>query len=139
MLGRSISDPACVESQAGWAAGLNLFPAQTTLMPTKQTRAVSATTPGGTLFGGYEIHVGVTALDAPNHVPFATLEDGTADGARADRVLGTYLHGAFEHPMVCAEVFGIEAPSAGSKAADYRRLGQWFETHGRHLDRLGFF
>jgi adenosylcobyric acid synthase len=139
MLGRRISDPACVESQAGWAPGLNLLPALTTLMPTKQTRAVSATTSGGTAFGGYEIHVGVTVLDAPNYVPFATLEDGTADGARADRVLGTYLHGAFEHPQVCAEVFGIEAPSAGPKAAEYRRLGQWFETHGRHLDRLGFF
>jgi len=139
MLGRSISDPTGVESQIGSAAGLGLFPAQTTLMPTKRTRAVAATTPGGVTFGGYEIHVGVTMFDAANEAPFAILADGNADGARGGRVLGTYLHGAFEHPQVCAEIFGIDAPPAAPKAAEYRRLGEWFETHGRHLDRLGFF
>jgi hypothetical protein len=51
--------------------------------------------------------------------------------------MGTYLHGALEHPEVCAEVFGIDAPSALSKAAHYQGLAAWFEQHARHLDRLG--
>ena len=64
-------------------------------------------------FGGYEIHVGVTAADAAvSAAPFATLEDGTTDGFRGDRVIGTYLHGALESAEVCAEVFGVADAAA---------------------------
>ena len=59
------------------------------------------------------------------------------DGACGGRVIGTYLHGAFEHPEVCAEIFGIAAPPARSKAGQYQRLGEWFGQYGRHLDQLG--
>jgi hypothetical protein len=69
-------------------------------------------------------------------LPFATLEDGLADGAVVPGVLGTYLHGALEHPGVCAEIFGIDAPIAASKAHEYERLADWFEGYGRHLDEL---
>jgi adenosylcobyric acid synthase len=138
MLGQAIHDPAGMESSAGTAEGLGLLPAVTVLSREKQTRAVTATTPGGVQFGGYEIHLGVTTL-APDseHAPFAQLTDGGNDGVRGTRVLGTYLHGAFEHPEVCAEVFGIDAPSVRSKAAHYQGLAAWFEQHARHLDRLG--
>jgi cobyric acid synthase len=104
----------------------------------KHTRAVTATTSGGVEFAGYEIHLGVTTLDTPNaYLPFARLRDGRIDGVRGTGVIGTYLHGAFEHPDVCAEVFGIEAPRAASKSDQYQRLASWFETHARHLDCLG--
>jgi adenosylcobyric acid synthase len=138
MLGRTIGDPDGMESSAGEAAGLGLLPAVTHLAREKQTRAVIATTPGGTRFGGYEIHLGHTTLD-PNSqaVPFARLDDGGVDGARGAGVLGTYLHGALEHPEVCAELFGIAAPSVRSKSDQYQRLADWFEQHGRHLDQLG--
>ena len=53
-------------------------------------------------------------------------------------VIGTYLHGALESAGVCAEIFGVELPEARGKAADYLRLAQWLEQHGRQLERLGF-
>ncbi len=127
-----------MESSVAEANGLGLLPAVTDLAREKRTQAVAAATPGGVRFGGYEIHLGVTTLDRPNGVaPFAWLNDGGIDGVRAAGVIGTYLHGAFEHPDVCAEVFGIGAPSAMSKDGQYRRLAAWFEQHGRHLDQLG--
>jgi adenosylcobyric acid synthase len=139
MLGRVVRDPDGVESPASSAAGLGLLPADTTMMPMKRTRAVSATTTGsGVAFGGYEIHMGVTTSDPDPQVrPFATLDDGSQDGACRMNVIGTYLHGALEHPAVCAEVFGIPPPPGVSKTAEYARLGTWFEEHRRHLDRLG--
>jgi adenosylcobyric acid synthase len=138
MLGSAIHDPAGIESSAGTAAGLGLLSAVTVLSHEKQTRAVTATTPGGVQFGGYEIHLGVTTLASGSGcTPFATLTDGGDDGVRASGVIGTYLHGALEHPEVCAEVFGIDAPSVLSKAAHYQGLAAWFERHARHVDRLG--
>jgi adenosylcobyric acid synthase len=139
MLGRTIRDPDGMESSVAEAHGLGLLPAVTALSREKRTRAVSATTAGGIRFGGYEIHLGVTTFDSGVHAPpFARLSDGSTDGIRCPGVIGTYLHGAFEHPDVCAEVFGIAAPSAALKAAHYQRLGAWFAQHARHLDRLGF-
>jgi adenosylcobyric acid synthase len=138
MLGRTIHDPFGMESSAGSAEGLGLLPAVTLLSSEKQTQAVTATTPGGVQFGGYEIHLGVTTLDRrDDFTPFARLDAGGVDGVRAPGVIGTYLHGAFEHPDVCAEVFGIGAPSGTSKAAHYERLATWFEQHVRHRDQLG--
>ena len=144
MLGRTIQDPDGMESSAGEAQGLGLLPAVTHLAREKQARAVTATTPGGVRFGGYEIHLGVTTLDRSDDVmPFARLAgDGPGgvdgvDGVRRGGVTGTYLHGAFENPDVCAEVFGIDAPSAMPKCGHYQRLAAWFEQHARHLDQLG--
>lgn len=139
MLGKSVHDPDGVESNLSAAEGLALLPVTTTLTNEKRTRAVSAKTRGGVVFGGYEIHMGVTvAEEGQTSAPFATLEDGEYDGACRAGVVGTYLHGALEHSEVCAEVFGIPMPSAVSKASEYARLAAWFEQHGRHLDCLGF-
>jgi adenosylcobyric acid synthase len=137
MLGRTICDPAGMESSARIAEGLGLLQATTSLSRAKQTRAVSATTPGRVRFGGYEIHLGITTHDCSDVTPFAFLGDGAVDGARGAGVIGTYLHGAFEHPDVCAEVFGIAAPSVISKVVHYERLAAWFEQHVRHFDQLG--
>ncbi len=138
MMGRAFHDPHNMESSVRWAEGLGLLPAVTCLTRDKQTRVVTATTTGGVEFAGYEIHLGVTTLDTPTgYPPFARLRDGRAEGVRCAGVIGTYLHGAFEHPDVCAEVFGIEAPKAASKSDQYQRLACWFETHARHLDCLG--
>ena len=139
MLGRRIDDPTGIESDLGSAVGLGLVASTTTLTREKQTRAVRASTPGGVTFEGYEIHVGVTVADAAEPArPFATFEDGTPDGFRGDRVMGTYLHGALESAEVCAEVFGMTMPPLADKAVHYQQLALWFEQHGRHLDRLGF-
>jgi adenosylcobyric acid synthase len=138
MLGRAICDPAGMESTTGRADGLGLLPVTTELMQDKRTRAVAATTSGGVPFGAYEIHLGVTRVDDDARLtPFARLDDGGDDGIRSGRVIGTYLHGALEHPGVCAEIFGIDAPAAARKSDDYHRLAQWFGQHARHLDELG--
>jgi adenosylcobyric acid synthase len=138
MLGRTIVDPGGIESPDREAAGLGLLPGVTTLSREKRTRTVVATSRRGLTFGGYEIHLGVTALDETSGTaPFAVLDDGSSDGACATGIIGTYLHGAFENPGVCAEVFGIDAPVAMSKAREYQRLAAWFEQHARHLDHLG--
>lgn len=138
MLGRSITDPAGVESRLGRAIGLGLLPADTTLTPEKTTRVVTATTRGGARCGAYEIHLGVTTVDLQSGLmPFARLEDGGADGACAKGVIGTYLHGAFEHADVCTEVFGVPMREVVSKSSHYEQLGEWFGHHGRSLERLG--
>jgi adenosylcobyric acid synthase len=137
MLGRQIDDPTGIESDLQSAPGLGLIPSKTTLTREKKTRAVRASLPSGVTFGGYEIHLGVT--DAPaDALPFALLEDGTTDGSRGERVIGTYLHGAFESADVCEEVFGIALPRHADKPEHYQQLALWFERHGRHLGRLGF-
>jgi adenosylcobyric acid synthase len=86
MLGRSIRS-AGVESQAGWAAGLNPFPAQTTLMPTSRLGGVGDDSAGRLLAATRFMPASRRSMRRTT--PFATLEDGTADGARANRVLGT--------------------------------------------------
>ena len=137
MLGRTIHDPDAMESRSGSVEGLGLLPATTSLNREKRTKAVKATTPRGMAFDGYEIHLGITTLDRnADFAHFARLDDGSVEGVRGAGVIGTYLHGAFEHPGVCAEVFGIEAPSAISKTAHYARLAAWFEQHVRHHERL---
>jgi adenosylcobyric acid synthase len=138
MLGRSVRDPLGVESSAGVVDGLGLLPVETELTREKRTRAVTARTRGGVQFGGYEIHVGRTMVDGEHgSLAFASLDDGTMDGICMDGVIGTYLHGAFEHTDVCREVFGVTPPSVPEKADHYRRLGAWFERHGRSLEELG--
>jgi adenosylcobyric acid synthase len=133
MLGTRIDDPGAVEASGGSAAGLGLLPVSTVLAADKVTRVVHATTPGGATCQAYEIHMGVTTV-ADGAAPFATLDDGTRDGARGVRAIGTYLHGAFEDAAVCAEVFGV-TPAAEPSAADhYAGLARWFGEHAEHLD-----
>ena len=55
--------------------------------------------------------------------PFAVLDDGSRDGARGARVIGTYLHGAFEDAAVCAEVFGVPVAPAGGEGRRARGPG----------------
>jgi adenosylcobyric acid synthase len=131
MLGETIADPLAVEAGGGSAAGLGLLPAATILADTKITRAIRATSPGGVLFPAYEIHMGVTTLRAPLP-PFARLADGSGEGARGDRVLGTYLHGALEDPGVCAELLGVPVTAPRSKADEHAALARWFAEHVEH-------
>jgi adenosylcobyric acid synthase len=134
MLGRRIEDPARVESPEATAEGLGLLPAKTVMQPAKTTAVRTAWSRGGVRFSAYEIHMGETTVD-PTVQPFARLDDGRADGACASGIVGTYLHGAFEDPEVCAETFGVDV-AAVSKADHYRQLAEWFSTHASSLDFL---
>ena len=131
MLGEEIRDPDGLESTPGTARGLGFLPAITVLMREKQTRRRRATIAGRTEFPAYEIHVGVTTCSAPLP-PFARLDDGRPEGVWANRVVGTYLHGALEDAGVCAELFGVEVARAVSKDTEYEGLAGWF---GRYAER----
>jgi adenosylcobyric acid synthase len=129
MLGDAIQDPEGVESFAGDSVrGLGLLRADTVLWPDKTTSVVAAATPAGTQFSAYEIHAGVTMVMTEAE-PFATLEDGTPEGVRGRRVIGTYLHGALENAAVCSEIFGIDVTPAPTKESEYRRLADWFDRY----------
>jgi adenosylcobyric acid synthase len=136
MLGRSTHDPLGVESDVRSAQGLGLLPCRTTLTAEKTTVVRHGTTTTGIPVSGYEIHMGTTAIEGALPV-FARFSDGSEDGVRLPRVIGTYLHGAFEHPDVCADVFGIAPAQHPDKAAQYDRLADWFEEHVRQPSVLG--
>src|SRR5262249_23645064 len=137
MLGQRVADPAGIESATSCVEGLSLVPVETVLTAHKRTEAVEATTSGGTSFGAYAIHAGRTSVVGSTSVePFATLSDGTRDGVRGNRVIGTYLHGAFESVAICEEIFGV-CPFEDLKTSSYERLADWFDAHVRHVDQWG--
>ena len=107
MLGRSVSDPHGLEGKPGMSEGLGLFDIDTVLAPEKRLAQVS----GYCAFGapearveGYEIHMGVSAGAALQSPAF--LIDGRKEGAVSQdgQVLGSYLHGLFDHPDACREL-----------------------------------
>ena len=132
MLGEAITDPYAMESDCLETTGLGLLPGRTTMRREKTTRVVRASTPGGHKFSAYEIHLGETTMPRDS-VPFAVLEDGTRDGIRRDRIVGTYLHGAFEDPAVLAEL-GITPPLCEDQS--YDRLADWFGQHAPAFEDL---
>ncbi len=100
MLGEQINDPDGIEGKPGSQTGLGLLEIRTTLAPEKQLKNVSGNlTLQQAAVTGYEIHAGTTTGCALQS-PFATLQDGSLDGAiSADgQIIGSYLHGLFDHP-----------------------------------------
>ena len=104
MLGQVVSDPHGVEGEPGDTAGLGLLDITTELTAEKRLEQVTGTC----LFGqsqasvsGYEIHMGITY--ASNETLPVFHIQGTDEGARSpdDLILGTYLHGLFDHPDAC--------------------------------------
>ena len=130
MLGDEILDPAHVESSAEKVRGLGFIRATTRLMSPKTTRLVAARTPSGIPFRGYEIHMGISTVDDGGR-PFALLENGARDGVRLPRLIGTYLHGAFENKDVLAEILpqGLGPTLPDSADRQYDRMADWFEQN----------
>ena len=114
MLGTQVSDLHAVEDIAGVSDGLGLLDMTTNLEQHKQLRQVRGTLSlTGDNIEGYEIHCGVSSGTALNS-PVATMDDGRTDGAISadNQVLGTYLHGLFDHPDSSAALLawaGLEA------------------------------
>ena len=106
MLGRSLSDPENAES-GGTAEGLGLLPCETVFTGKKTRTRRQAVCDAGPFAGarleGYEIHMGRTRSAA---APFCIMEDGTEDGAVAENVFGTYLHGLFDSGELVGRVAG---------------------------------
>ncbi|MCH4072217.1 cobyric acid synthase [Pseudoramibacter sp.] len=107
IIGKTISDPYHVESQADQIEGLGLLDIDTELEETKTTTQETGTMLNGFLdidpknkkVRGYEIHMGKSEPRNAETKPFARLADGRLDGAvSADKtVVGTYLHGIFDN------------------------------------------
>ncbi len=134
MMGERIEDPLAMESGRGGADGLGLLRGHTTLAAEKVTRCMSAVTPSGVDFSAYEIHLGYTTRPHDAE-PFAVLEDGTKDGIRAERLAGTYLHGALENAQVLGELLDRAILPAPSRESTYEALADWFEAN---VDRKRF-
>jgi adenosylcobyric acid synthase len=103
MLGREVLDPHGVEGESGATTGLGLLELRTELTTEKRLAQVT----GRCAFAdaevaGYEIHMGVSS-GAALGVPAFRI-DGRDEGARSedDQILGSYLHGMFDHPQACA-------------------------------------
>ena len=126
MMGAMIRDPDG-ESGAGSAVGLGLLAADTVMLKEKTTRIRRATIQGISC-DGYEIHMGRTVLRTP-YLPFAQLDDGSADGVVGPGVIGTYLHGALEDVAVCSALFRADVRAQAAGAARYDALADWFERH----------
>ncbi|MGJ8513330.1 cobyric acid synthase [Carnimonas bestiolae] len=133
MLGNTIDDSEGVEDDAGSSEGFSLLAMTTRLTPEKQLRRVY----GKCLLGetdaeleGYEIHLGSSAISDENNAPFL-LDEGRPEGllSQDGQVLGTYLHGIFDHPQALAALLawaGLESPAP----FDYRAVRE------QQIDRL---
>ncbi|WP_306394341.1 cobyric acid synthase [Telluria beijingensis] len=104
MLGRTVCDPHGVEGAPGVSAGLGLLEIETELTREKRLTRVEgecAFSENGGMVSGYEIHMGVSHGAAMKAPAFSIA--GRAEGAVSDdgQILGTYLHGLFDHPEAC--------------------------------------
>ena len=106
MLGAMVHDPDGAEGPAGSTAGLGFLPLDTVMQPDKRLAQVHGQcvfpgAPEGARVQGYEIHLGVSTGAALSRPAFSI--DDRAEGAVSDddAVLGTYLHGVFDHPDAC--------------------------------------
>ncbi len=98
ILGRAIHDPDGIEGRAGSTDGLKLLNMETTLKQEKRlTRRCGRLNIDNATVEGYEIHTGITH-GAATDTPLICFEEGQ-DGAISDdrQLLGTYLHGLFDH------------------------------------------
>jgi adenosylcobyric acid synthase len=115
--------------------GLGLLPVHTIMREEKTVRPVGAVTRSGIPFSAYEIHMGETPRPAGLQ-PFAMLSDGTPEGVRMGRVIGTYLHGAFESAAVLSELLGQAIPEPPPKQKNYDLLADWFDRNQRNFQEL---
>lgn len=137
MLGKAVHDPDGLEGAAGSTVGLGLLDMETTLMPEKQLRRVRGELMlERAIIEGYEIHQGISGGAALAR-PLVQMES-VSDGAISEdgHVIGTYLHGLFDHPDACAALLRW-AGLADAEVVDYRRhredqldrLAQAIEAH----------
>ena len=148
MLGRSIYDPAGVESSLQSIDGLGLLNISTVMAEVKQT--TQATLPladlGGILAGtcglvleGYEIHMGKTNFN-DGVSPLADEEVCQAMGAASldGQIFGSYLHGFFDNlEFTCKFLNNLAAAKGLSHTFDGKlQASTYQELKEKEYDRL---
>lgn len=136
MLGQQIIDPDGQEGEQGHSLGLGYLSITTTLQPHKQLHQVQGTlmlNGQQAMVKGYEIHQGISTPDqtAEQPTPLITLDDGRFDGMlSADgQILGTYLHGVFDHPDALTLILNWAGCQAQATCSADQQLDQ-------EIDRL---
>ena len=134
MLGRSVHDPHGVEGAPGVSPGLGLLDIETELTREKRLTRVEGVCAfsgqdAGDRVHGYEIHMGVSHGAQMSKPAFEI--DGRGEGAVSEdgQILGTYLHGLFDHPEACSALLKW----AGSRSEHIVDTGQLREAS---LDRI---
>ncbi|MFA6178034.1 MAG: cobyric acid synthase [Candidatus Methylopumilus sp.] len=123
MLGQMIHDPHAQEGEAGSSAGFGWLAMETTIETEKRLARVHGKMAfADATITGYEIHMGVShgdALDNP-----ALYIDGKPEGATSadGLIVGTYLHGIFDHPESTAAWIKWAGKDTISEPYDYFAL-----------------
>lgn len=135
MLGETISDPEGVEG-GGAMRGMGLLPMETVFAGEKTRTRVSGTFDrldgilaplSGETLEGYEIHMGRTTLGKECR-PLAKIEDHVRgaekgktwyDGAYAENIYGTYVHGVFDRENVAKAVVTALGAAKGLDMSDF--------------------
>ena len=134
MLGESIGDPYCMESNSSEVSGLGLLPIRTVLQREKTTRVVQATTRSGHAFSAYEIHLGETTVLCSDPGAFRPARRRYPGWSSVPtECIGTYLHGALEDTEVLAELGIIAAPAP---LMPFSSLANWFAPYGKVFEEL---
>lgn len=120
MLGREVCDPDRIEGEIERLPGLGLLPVTTRIGGDKVTRQASFRLAGDDRpCRGYEIHMGRTERTVPDAEPLAVLDDGTPEGCRAGRVMGTYLHGILDNAPFIERLLEPFAERLAGEPFDY--------------------
>ncbi|MCE7519094.1 cobyric acid synthase [Vreelandella titanicae] len=137
MLGEWVDDPDGLEGKPVKVAGLGLLPLTTRMLAGKQLRNVRGVTVAeGVTVTGYEIHNGVSEGQALN-VPLFDIE-GRPEGAVSEdgQIIGTYLHGLFDHPEACQALLkqlglvnGEQSDYQAHRERELDRLADMLEAH----------
>ncbi|MBE0404561.1 cobyric acid synthase [Halomonas citrativorans] len=137
MLGEWVDDPDGLEGQPGKVAGLGLLSLTTRMVPGKQLRNVSGVLVGETAtVTGYEIHNGISEGSALSRPLFDI--NGRPEGSVSDdgQIIGTYLHGLFDHPEACHGLLkqlgltdGEQSDYQAHRERELDRLADMLEAH----------
>lgn len=101
MMGRTISDPDGVEGESRCVEGLGLLPVDTILTQSKTLKRSQVSLPDHPeILDGYEIHMGITTLDA-TATPLFCRPNGSGEGCRnSELIWGTYMHGILDNASI---------------------------------------
>ena len=148
LLGRQILDPDRVESSTATLEGLGLLDVVTSFARSKVTVQVSGIhKASGCSIEGYEVHMGRTVVgeqvsrlfDVQGRDENGSREEGavSADG----RVMGTYIHGAFDAPLFRRWFLNAVRATRGWEALDShpepsldQRLDELADFVASHVD-----